>query len=130
MAQGRKLPQQKVAEIAQGRVWSGLAAKEIGLVDEIGGLDAATLYAAKQAKLGDDWELQEYPEVRTFEERLLGQLTKEVRSALSSNRASGQLPKDPLAAELHKLREEIAILQAMNDPRGVYARLPFNLRIE
>jgi len=45
-----------VAQIAQGRVWSGLAAKEIGLVDEIGGLDAAIQYAAKQAKLGEDWE--------------------------------------------------------------------------
>jgi len=42
-----------VAQIAQGRVWSGLAAKEIGLVDEIGGLDAAIQYAAKQAKLGE-----------------------------------------------------------------------------
>jgi len=75
VAQGQ-LPEQKVAQIAQGRVWSGLAAKEIGLVDEIGGLDAAIQYAAKQAKLGEDWELQEYPEVRTFEQRLLGQLTR------------------------------------------------------
>lgn len=130
VAQGRKLPEQKVAQIAQGRVWSGLAAKEIGLVDEIGGLDAAIQYAAKQAKLGEDWELKEYPEVRTFEQRLLGQLSKEVRSVLGSSSASGQLPPDPLTAELHKLREEIAILQTMNDPLGVYARLPFNLRIE
>ncbi len=129
VAQGRKLPQQKVAEIAQGRVWSGVAAKEIGLVDEIGGLDAAIQYAAKQAKLDSDWELQEYPEVRTFEERFLGQLTKEVRSILSSD--TGQLiSPDPLTAEFHKLREEIAILQVMNDPLGVYARLPFNLQIK
>ena len=131
VAQGRKLPEQKVAQIAQGRVWSGVAAEEIGLVDEIGGLDAAIQNAAKQAKLGNDWEMQEYPEVRTFEERLLGQLTGEVRSILGSARASEQLPiPEPLTAELHKLREELAILQAMNDPRGVYARLPFNLRIE
>ena len=130
VAQGRNLPEQKVAQIAQGRVWSGLAAKEIGLVDEIGGLDAAIQYAAKQAKLGEDWELKEYPEVRTFEQRLLGQLSKDVRSVLGSDRTSGQLPPDPLTAELHKLREEIAILQTMNDPLGVYARLPFNLRIE
>ena len=131
VAQGRKLPQQKVAEIAQGRVWSGVAAKEIGLVDEIGGLDAAIQYAAKQAKLGSDWELQEYPEARTFEERFLGQLTKEVRSVLSSGDTSGQLRSpDPLTAEFHKLRGEIAILQAMNDPLGVYARLPFNLEIK
>jgi len=38
-----------VAQIAQGRVWSGLAAKEIGLVDEIGGLDAAIQYANRRS---------------------------------------------------------------------------------
>jgi len=131
VVQGRKLPEQTVKEIAQGRVWSGVAAKQIGLVDEIGGLDAAIQYAAKQAKLGNDWELQEYPEVRTLEERFLGQLTDEVRSVLSSEHTSGQLTSpDPLTAEFHKLRGEIAILQAMNDPLGVYARLPFNLQIK
>lgn len=130
VAQGRKLPEQKVAEIAQGRVWSGVAAKDLGLVDEIGGLDAAIQYAAKQAKLGNDWELQEYPEARTFAERFLGQLAGEARSAFEGDRASGKLPaSDPLTVEFHKLREEIAILQAMNDPQGVYARLPFTLKI-
>ncbi|MBD1212842.1 MAG: signal peptide peptidase SppA, partial [Dolichospermum circinale Clear-D4] len=63
VSQGRKLSTAKVAEIAQGRVWSGTAAKEIGLVDEIGGLNVAIEYAAKQAKLGNNWELQEYPQV-------------------------------------------------------------------
>jgi protease-4 len=130
VAQGRKLPEQKVAEIAQGRVWSGVAAKDLGLVDEIGGLDAAIQYAAKLAKLGNDWELQEYPEARTFAERFLGQLASQARSAFEGDRASGKLPaSDPLTVEFHKLREEIAILQAMNDPRGVYARLPFTLKI-
>lgn len=130
VAQGRKLPEQKVAQIAQGRVWSGVAAAEIGLVDEIGGLNAAIQHAAKQAKLGEDWQLQEYPEVRTFEESLLGQLSGEVTSLLGSDYAAKQTPHDPLTAEFHKLREEVAMLQAMNDPLGVYARLPFNLRIE
>jgi protease-4 len=130
VAQGRKLPQQTVEQIAQGRVWSGLAAKQIGLVDEIGGLDAAIQYAAQQAKLGNDWQLQDYPEVRTLEERLLGRLTGEVRSVLGKNNTARQLAPDPLTAEFYKLRDEIAILQSMNDPLGVYARLPFNLKIE
>lgn len=129
VTQGRNLPQEKVAEIAQGRVWSGIAAKEIGLVDEIGGLDAAIGYAAKQAKLGNDWELQEYPEVSSFTERLLGQFADQARSVLSSDSTSRQLSSDPLTAEFYKLREEIAILQAMNDPLGVYARLPFTIQV-
>jgi protease-4 len=88
VAQGRNLPQEKVAQIAQGRVWSGIAAKEIGLVDEIGGLDAAIGYAAKQAKLGNDWELQEYPEVSSFTKRLLGQFADQARTVLGSDSTS------------------------------------------
>jgi len=71
-----------VAQIAQGRVWSGLAAKEIGLVDEIGGLDAAIQYAASRRsweRIGNCKSIL----VRTFEQRLLGQRL-EVRSVLSS----------------------------------------------
>ena len=131
VAAGRKLPEQRVAQIAQGRVWSGVAAKQVGLVDEIGGLDAAIGYAAKQAKLGDDWELQEYPQARSFEQRLLGRLAGEARSAALGDSSELPLePANPLTAEFHKLQGEIGILQAMNDPLGVYARLPFNLRIE
>jgi protease-4 len=37
---------------------------------------------------------------------------------------------DPLMAEFQKLQQELAILQKMNDPQGMYVRLPFNLRIE
>ncbi|MBW4685434.1 MAG: signal peptide peptidase SppA [Komarekiella atlantica HA4396-MV6] len=129
VSQGRKLPEQKVAEIAQGRVWSGMAAKEIGLVDEIGGLNAAIKYAAKQANLGNDWELQEYPRVSSFEERFFGRATEEVQAALGLEGAKLK-QSNPLTAEFEKLQQEIGILQKMNDPQGVYARLPFNIKIE
>ncbi|MFQ4144267.1 signal peptide peptidase SppA [Chlorogloeopsis sp. ULAP02] len=129
VAQGRKIPEAKVAEIAQGRVWSGIAAKNIGLIDEIGGLDAAIAYTAQQAKLGKDWELQEYPRLGTWGERLFGEVAEEVKAIVNLN--GGQLKtSDPLTLEFQKLQAELAILQKMNDPRGVYARLPFNLKIE
>ncbi len=129
VSQGRKLPEQKVAEIAQGRVWSGTAAKEIGLVDEIGGLNTAIEYAAKQANLGNDWELQEYPQVSSFEERFFGRAAEEVQTALAIEGAKLK-QSNPLTAEFKKLQQEIGILQNMNDPQGVYARLPFNIKIE
>ncbi len=129
VAQGRKLPTQKVAEIAQGRVWSGVAAKQIGLVDEIGGLNAAIEYAAKEAKLGKDWELKEYPREASFEERFFGGVVEDVSTALGSEKLVNK-PTDPLTTELQKLQKEITIFQNMNDPQGVYARLPFNLKIE
>ncbi|HLP92174.1 MAG TPA: signal peptide peptidase SppA [Nostocaceae cyanobacterium] len=129
VAQGRKLSPQKVAEIAQGRVWSGAAAKEIGLVDEIGGLNSAIEYAAKEAKLGKNWEIQEYPKVSSLEERLFGTTEEEVQTKLGLETNQPQ-QVNPLMAEVNKLQSEIKILQTMNDPQGVYARLPFNLNIE
>lgn len=129
VAEGRKLPQQKVAEIAQGRVWSGVAAKQIGLVDEIGGLNVAIEYAAKAAKLGNDWEVQEYPRVRSLEERFFGRQLQTAQAKLGIEKNLIQ-PNNPLLAEFEKFQQEIAILQKMNDPQGIYARLPFNLKID
>ena len=133
VAKGRNLPQAKVAEIAQGRVWSGKTAKDIGLVDEIGGLDAAIEYAATEAKLGDKWQLQEYPRPSTFSERFFGKVAEDTQTVLKTNFETNKNPLEanhPLTVEFEKLQAEIATLQNMNDPSGIYARLPFNLIIE
>ncbi|MGB6301530.1 MAG: signal peptide peptidase SppA [Rivularia sp. (in: cyanobacteria)] len=129
VAKGRNLPQSKVAEIAQGRIWSGKAAKDIGLVDEIGGLDAAIEYAAREAKLGDKWELREYPRASTFSERFFGKVADETQTIFKADKSPLQA-NNPLTKEFEKLQAEIAVLQNMNDPLDVYARLPFNLIIE
>lgn len=50
VAAGRKMTVAQVDSLAQGRVWSGADAKKIGLVDEIGGLNAAVAYAAQKLK--------------------------------------------------------------------------------
>jgi protease-4 len=129
VSQGRKIPTAKVAEIAQGRVWSGTAAKQIGLVDEIGGLNVAIEYAAKQAKLGTDWEIQEYPRVSTFPERLFGKKLDETKAKLGIEKTQTK-NSNPLINELGKLQQEIKTLQTMNDPQGIYTRLPVNFKIE
>ncbi|HBE17371.1 MAG TPA: signal peptide peptidase SppA [Cyanobacteria bacterium UBA11149] len=123
VADSRKIPKPKVAQIAQGRVWSGSDAKQLGLVDEIGGLDEAIAYAAKQADLGDNWQLEEYPKFRSLEERILLKLTGDKNSR-------SQKISDPLTREFLKLKADLEILQGLNDPKGVYARLPFNWRID
>jgi len=53
VSQARKMPTEKVHEIAQGRVWTGQQARERGLVDELGGLQQAVTVAASLAKLDD-----------------------------------------------------------------------------
>ncbi len=129
VSQGRKLSTAKVAEIAQGRVWSGTAAKEIGLVDEIGGLNVAIEYAAKQAKLGNNWELQEYPQVGSWPERFFGKKLDETKAKLGIEKTDIK-SNNPLINELEKFQQEIKILQTMNDPQGIYTRLPVNLKVE
>jgi len=123
VSESRKLPKQKVAEIAQGRVWSGIDAKKIGLVDDIGGLNDAIAYAAQTAKLDKDWELEEYPASEGWEEKLIKQFagSKEVRSLQT---------QDPLSTELLKVKSELSILKNFNDPHGVYVRLPFNFNLD
>lgn len=123
VATSRNLPKQKVAEIAQGRVWSGQDAKQLGLVDEIGGIEEAIQYAAGQAKLGNDWEIKEYPQIRSFEEAIVEKLT-------SKATAEDSQMSDPLTAEFQKFKADLAILLRLNDPKGIYARLPLNWRID
>ena len=129
VAKGRNLPLEEVGKIAQGRVWSGIVAKEIGLVDEIGGLNAAITYAVKQAKVGNNWIIQEYPQVDSLKEWLFSKAAQETTQALGIRDKSLQI-QNPIMAEFQKIHREIAFWQGMNDPKGVYARLLFNIQLK
>ncbi|HAO10640.1 MAG TPA: signal peptide peptidase SppA, partial [Planktothrix sp. UBA8407] len=102
VATNRKLTKDQVQEIAQGRVWSGSEAKQLGLVDEIGGLDAAIAFAAKKANLGDDWKLKEPAKPRTLEERILENLAGDNLTKIAT-------PVDPLTREFLRLQEELSM---------------------
>lgn len=121
VSQSRNLSKEKVSQIAQGRVWSGEDALKIGLVDKIGGLEQAIKYASEQANLGKNWEVEEYPSKRSWEEELVQKLFNTKVKETAQN-------LDPLAVEFLKFKEQLAILQNLNDPRGIYARLPFGLQ--
>ena len=62
-ANGRHVTQDSIKQIAEGRVWDGVTAKQIGLVDEFGGIEEAIAWVAKQAKLGEDYKTQNYPAI-------------------------------------------------------------------
>ncbi|MBR4836876.1 MAG: signal peptide peptidase SppA [Bacteroidales bacterium] len=70
VARTRGLRQSYVDSIGQGRVWSGVDALEIGLVDELGGLDKAIEYAAKQANL-ENYSIKSYPKQQNLMEMLM-----------------------------------------------------------
>lgn len=123
VSESRKLPKQKVAEIAQGRVWSGVDARKIGLVDELGGLKEAIAYAAQTAKLDKDWQVDEYPVVEGWEEKFIKQLAGGKEARLTQT-------QDPLTTELVKLKSELNTINSFNDPRNVYIRLPLNFKVD
>ena len=60
-ADGRHVTQDSIKQIAEGRVWDGITAKQIGLVDEFGGIREALAWVAKKANMGDDYKTQNYP---------------------------------------------------------------------
>jgi protease IV len=67
-AQGRNTTPEKIDAVGQGRVWTGRQAKQIGLVDELGGLDRAVSLAKQRAKIPQDAdvELLVYPPKKSF----------------------------------------------------------------
>ena len=60
VSEGRNMTLEEVDEVAQGRVWTGKAAAEVGLVDELGGLDLAIQLAATEAGI-EEYKIREYP---------------------------------------------------------------------
>jgi protease IV len=73
VADGRKLPKDRVLEIAKGRIWSGQDAKNLGLVDELGGYDTALKLAKQAAGISaeDDVKIVVYPRPKNLFEKLI-----------------------------------------------------------
>ena len=63
-AKGRHKTTDEIKAIAEGRVWDGESAKEIGLVDQFGGIEDAAKWVANKAKLGRDFKVKIYPEFK------------------------------------------------------------------
>lgn len=65
VARGRKMTEEKVRTIGEGRVWSAGKALEIGLIDQLGGLGQAVEWVSKQCKLGKDPDVAIYPTIES-----------------------------------------------------------------
>lgn len=116
---GRHLPRTRIAEIAQGRVWSGKTAQRLGLVDELGGVNQAIAKAAQLAKLGDRWQLREYPQTNDWQQFL----------GLFSSSGYGQLGSDPLSSQITLWLADWGLIKTLNDPKGIYLLMPYTWQI-
>lgn len=115
VAEGRKMTVAEVDSIGQGRVWSGVDAKRIGLIDEFGGLDDAIKEAARLAKL-KDYRTMELPELKDTFEQLM--------DAFSGDNTSVFLKKELGAAYPY-----FQYLSRMSRMEGIQALMPYEFDI-
>ncbi len=114
-AQGRNTTPEKIDAIAQGRVWTGRQAKQLGLVDELGGLDRAVGIAKQRAKIAQDAEVELviYPPKKSFYDIVRDPFGTDRASTLTSLLGIGN-PKvmQALAAPLQVFRrgEPLALM--------------------
>jgi protease-4 len=118
VAKGRNLPVDKVDAMARGRVWSGAAAKDLGLVDEIGGLQDAERAAAHLAKLAPGaYHVEEMQPQRQNLARWVGRVLGD--SHVDLGQLAGALP--PQSGLREPAESALRLFRNLNDPLGEYA---------
>jgi protease-4 len=119
VGEGRKKSVQDIDKIAQGRVWAGIDAERIGLVDHLGGLKDATDAAAKLAELGSDYATDYIEPELSLRQQLLLQLRSD---AVHLGQIAGLIPPpSPLESALDPILAQARSIAELNDPRGLYA---------
>ena len=121
VATNRKMTRDQVHAIAQGRVWLGNKGKEIGLVDQMGGLYEAIKGAATLAKL-KEYRMTEYPKFKNGIQKFIDNYTGE--------KPAGDMAKMALKQELGESYEYIEFLQKMKQMRGPQMRMPMVVRLK
>ena len=121
VAEGRGMSQMDVDKIAQGRVWTGMDAKQVGLVDEFGNLEDAIAAAKEAAGLGSDAMVEELPKIKDPIQEFVDELT-------------GQAKTNIIASELgipqQYIDEVENIKYLLTEGDRIQARMPFYIRIE
>jgi len=116
VAEGRGMTREQVLEVASGRVWSGIQAQRIGLVDVLGGLDDAINIAAAKAGVSDNFRIAYFPEQKSFFERIISELSRDVQAKYMQ----------------FKLGHQYYIFQQIEKVKqyeGIMVRLPYDIVI-
>ena len=116
-AEGRNMTKEAIEKVAEGRVWTGEAAKELGLVDELGGIDTALEIAVKKAGI-EGYTVVSYPAKQDFLSSLLD--TK------PTNYVEAQILKSKLA----EYYQQFGMLKNLTERSMIQARIPFELNIK
>lgn len=115
-AEGRKMSTEAIEKVAEGRVWTGAMAKDLGLVDELGGIDKALNAAATQAGI-ENYSIIGYPEKENIFASLLGNQKKHyINSEI----------KEYLGSYYNSFKA----LENIKDANCIQARMPFDPNIQ
>jgi protease-4 len=117
VAKGRKMSPQAVDKIAQGRVWTGADAKELGLVDELGSQREAFAAAAKLAKL-KSYQIERVEPELSASEQLMQRLFTKAAHVLAPEALQ------QLNALFRQTRQVVTPLSRLDDPQGQYVLSP------
>lgn len=120
VAQGRNITIAQADSVAQGRVWSGVDAKNLGLVDELGGLEDAIKAAAKMVEL-KNYSIENFPKYKSGFEQFMEDFGG------SSAEIKQNFIKEEIGIEAYSILKEVK--SAMNQ-EGVQARMPFVISIK
>ena len=120
VAQGRGISIAQADSLAQGRVWSGVDAKRIGLIDELGTLEDAIAAAAQLAEL-ETYGIKKYPKYKSGFERFMEDLEG------ASVHIKNKIISDEIGEESYRILKDI---KSGTEQKGVQARLPFTLNIK
>lgn len=119
VASSRKISRERADELGQGRVWDGGAARQLGLVDQFGGLDAALAYAAERAGLGDgEW----HAEYLGAEEDRYAPLIRRIMRDTDGEAAGGDMFALFARRESDLTARVLADLKGLLEVRGAQAR--------
>jgi len=113
VADEREMDVDAVDEIAQGRIWTGAKAQELGLVDELGNLEQAISAAARLASI-NDYSLWYVEPTLSTREKLILQFAETMTGSLSN------VGKNPVSNMLSIIRSDIGFLENLNDPSHAY----------
>lgn len=114
VAEGRNLPIEKVLDIAAGRVWTGVQAQEIGLVDALGGLNNAIAIAAEKADL-ENYRVEEITGVEDPFTALMSQFGAKIKASIL---------RSEMDSETYALYNKVKNITSKN---GVMAMMPYEI---
>ncbi len=117
VAKGRGMPISAVDSVAKGRVWTGEAAKQVNLVDQIASFEEAIDLAAKKANM-EDYELAKYPEQENPFEKFFGD---------SFQAYINSLLMGPVKQQIHQ-HERLKFLYEQGN--GAYMMMPYNINVQ